>query len=169
LPHLVAGDRHPPSVHVDVPVADELTGLGPARAPTGPEDRVVEAQLEHPQQVLAGDTGLASGLLVEVAKLLLQEPVDPAGLLLLPELEHVLRLPDATPAMITGRVRTPLDGALHGVAFGTLEEELHLLPAAQPADGPGVARHQCFTLARLSSPSNLWSRGEIIRRASASA
>ena len=51
----VARDGHPLAVHQHVAVADELAGLGPAGAPAGPEDHVVEAQLEHPQQVLAGD------------------------------------------------------------------------------------------------------------------
>ena len=86
----VARDGDPPAVDVDVAVAHELAGLGAAGAPAGAEDDVVEAQLEHAQQVLAGDALLAVGLLVEVAELLLEQAVDAAGLLLLAQLEQVL-------------------------------------------------------------------------------
>src|SRR6266581_174054 len=72
LAHLAARDRHPPAVDVDVTMPDELTGLGPARCPSGAEHHVVEAHLEHAQEVLAGDTAPAVGFLVEVAKLLLE-------------------------------------------------------------------------------------------------
>src|SRR5437660_119124 len=47
----------------------------------------------------------------------------------------------AAAAVLTRRVRPALDRALHRVALGALEEELHLLPPAQTADGTGVARH----------------------------
>ena len=86
----VAGDGHPLAVDEHVAVADQLAGLGPAGAPAGPEDDVVEAQLEHAEQVLAGDALLAVGLFVEVAELLLEHAVDAAGLLLLTQLGQVL-------------------------------------------------------------------------------
>jgi hypothetical protein len=57
LAHPVAGDGDPLAVDQHVAVAHELAGLGPAGAPAGPEDHVVEAQLEVAQQVLAGDAG----------------------------------------------------------------------------------------------------------------
>ena len=86
----VAGDVDPLAVDPHVAVADELAGLGPAGAPAGAVDDVVEAQLEQAQQVLTGDARLAVGLLVEVAELLLDEAVDAAGLLLLVQLREVL-------------------------------------------------------------------------------
>src|SRR5207248_4759158 len=46
-----------------------------------------------------------------------------------------------------GRVGPALDGALHRVALGALEEQLHLLAPAEAADRSGVPRHQ--TLRRL--------------------
>src|SRR5205807_5389047 len=64
------------------------------------------------------------------------------GLLLLSQLQHVLGLADAAPAVLARRVGPTLDGALHRVTLRALEVELHLLPAAQAADGTGVARHQ---------------------------
>ena len=114
----------------------------------GTEHHVVEAQLEHPQQVLAGDALLAARDRVDVAELLLEHAVDAAGLLLLAQLEQVLALADAAPAVLARRVRLALDRALHGVALGALEEQLHPLAAAEPADGSGVPRHR-QTLRRL--------------------
>src|SRR5439155_568168 len=58
------------------------------------------------------------------------------------QLEPVLGLAHPAPAVLAGRVRSALDRALHGVALGALEEQLHLLAPAQPADGAGVAGHQ---------------------------
>src|SRR5918998_3390525 len=142
-PEVVRGDGHPLAVDRHVAVAHELAGLGPARPPPGAVDDVVEAGLEHPQQDLAGDALLAHGLGVEVAELLLHEAVDAAGLLLLPQLDQVLGVLAAQlgAAVVTGRVGAPLDRALERVALGALEEQLHLLPPAQAADGTGVAGH----------------------------
>ena len=83
LADLVAGDGDPAAVDVDVAVAHELAGLVAARPPAGPVHDVVETQLEHAQEVLAGDAALAVGLLVQVAELALEDAVDTAGFLLL--------------------------------------------------------------------------------------
>src|SRR5439155_5883972 len=112
---------------------------------------------QHTEEVLARDPLLAGGLLVEAAELLLEHPVDPAGLLLLPQLDHVLALPDPAPTGLAGRVGPALDRALHRVALGALEEQLHLLPAAEPADGSGVSRHQTRLLFFGRQP--LWGMG----------
>ena len=50
-------------------------------------------------------------------------------------------LADATAAVLARRVRPALDRALHRVALGALEEQLHPLAPAEPADGTGVTRH----------------------------
>src|SRR6266568_2639185 len=71
--------------------------------------------------------------------------VDPACLLLLPDLEQVLALLRPVAAMFTGRVRPDLNGALGRVAFGALEEQLHLLAAAQLAVRACVSRHMPVT------------------------
>src|SRR5947209_5874397 len=47
LLHLVARDRHPATVDVHMPVANELAGLAAARAPTRPVGDIVESLLEH--------------------------------------------------------------------------------------------------------------------------
>ena len=101
----VAGDGDPLAVDQHVAVAHELAGLGPAGPPAGPEGHVVETQLEHAEQVLAGDARGPAGLHVEVVELLLEQAVDPAGLLLLPQLGQVLRaLAHAVATVLARRV-----------------------------------------------------------------
>src|SRR5262249_15874257 len=110
--HLVGGNRHPLAVDEHMTVTHELPGLVPARREVGAVHHVVEAQLQHPEEGLAGDAGLAVRLGVEVAELALEYAIDAARLLLLAELEHVLALADATAAVLTRRVRLALDRAL---------------------------------------------------------
>src|ERR1700722_15032765 len=145
----VARDVHPLAVDEDVAVAGEMGRLAAAAPPPGPEDDVVQPQLEIAQQVLAGDAGLAARLLVEVTELLLQEPVDPPGLLLLPQLGQVFgALPHAVTAVLAGRVGAAVavghrlgDGALQRVAALALQEQLGPLTPAETADGSGVSSH----------------------------
>src|SRR6266508_4404336 len=156
--NLVARDRHTPAVDRHVPVADQLAGLAATGTPPGAEGDVVEALLEHAQQVLAGHAGLAVRLLIEVAELLLHQAVDAARLLLLAQLDEVLGpLPLAGPPLLTGRVRAALDRALHRVALGALQVELHPLAAAEPADRTGVTSHQ--TLRRFGGRQPLCGTG----------
>ena len=85
-----------------------VTALGEA----GAVDHVVQPGLEDAQQVLAGLALLAVGLVVVTAELLLQHAVHPAGLLLLAQLEQVLRVLGAAAAVLTRRVGPDLDRAL---------------------------------------------------------
>ena len=141
LAHRVRRDRHPAAVDRHVAVPHELAGLVATRREPGAEHDVVDAALEHPEQVLAGDALLAGGLGVEVAELLLEQAVDAARLLLLAQLEQVLALADPTATVLTRRIRTPLDRAADRVALRALQEELHPLAPAEPTDGTGVSRH----------------------------
>src|SRR4029079_7025847 len=118
------GDRDLLAVDGDVPVADELPGLVAAGREVGAEHHVVEAQLEHAQQVLTRDAALARRLAVQVPELLLHQAVDATGLLLLAQLEEVLAVADAAAAVLAGRVRLALHRALHRVALLALEEQL---------------------------------------------
>jgi hypothetical protein len=86
------------------------------RPQAGAVQHVVEAQLEQDEQVLTGPALLPVGLLVVAAELLLEHAVVVAGLLLLAELEQVLRLLDAAAAVLTRRV-----GALLEVLVVALE------------------------------------------------
>src|SRR4029077_10025764 len=89
---------------------------------------------------LAGRATLLGGLVERVLHLLLEDAVDPAGLLLLTELEGEVR--HLAPALLVhaGRRATLLEGALRH-ALLTLQVELHAFAAAQPADRSGVASH----------------------------
>ena len=85
--------------------------------------------------------GLAAGLVVVDAELLLEHAVVAAGLLLLAQLHAVLALLLAAAPVLAGRVGAPLDAALVGQAALALEEELLALAAALLALGRGVAGH----------------------------
>ena len=139
--HLVGGDVDPAAVDHPVPVADELAGLAPRGGEAEPDQHVVEAGLEQPQQVLAGDAVLPRSLVVVGAELFLQHLVVAARLLLLAQLHPVLGLPHAPAAVLAGRVGAALDAALVGEAALALEEELLALAAALLALGGGVASH----------------------------
>ncbi len=126
---------------VQWPCRIELTGLPARGGEAEPDENVVEAALEHPQQVLAGDSRLARGLLVVVAELLLEHAVVAPGLLLLAELDAVLALLLAAAAVVAGRIGTALDAALVGQAPLALEEQLLALAAALLALGRGISGH----------------------------
>src|SRR5581483_5787679 len=80
-------------------------------------------------------------LLVVGAELRLEEPVVPARLLLLAQLQQVLALLDAAAAVLTRRIRAALDRALLGETALALQEELHALPAALLALRGTIASH----------------------------
>ena len=138
---LVRRDVGRPAVDGEVAVGDELAGLGARRREAHPVDDVVEPQLERAQQVLAGHAGSVLGVDEVVAELALEDAVDAADLLLLAQLEAVLADLAAADAVLAGRRRAALEGALLGIAAAALEEELRALPAAEAADGSGVAGH----------------------------
>src|SRR5215203_1669084 len=143
-PHLEARDVDPAAVHLEVPVADQLSGLCAGGREPEPVDNVVEPGLEHPQKLLAGDPRTARRLLVIAAELLLKNPVVAAGLLLLAELEQILGLLDAAAAMLARRIASALHRALLGQAPLALQEELEPFAAAVAALGAEVlAGHQC--------------------------
>src|ERR671920_522098 len=73
-----------------VPVPDQLARLAARGGEAETHEDVVEAALEDPQQVLAGDAGLARRLVVVAAELRLEHAVVAAGLLLLAALHPVL-------------------------------------------------------------------------------
>src|SRR5215470_14825166 len=141
-------DVHLAPVDQNVPVPDDLAGHVPALRETGPVDHVVQAPLQHLQQGLAGPAAGAGGFLVVVVELLLEDPVDPLGLLLLADLEQVVVLLGPVAAVLTRRVGPDLDGALRRVALGALQEQLGLLAAAALAVGAGVSSHDSLPYTR---------------------
>src|SRR5215469_12452492 len=151
LAYLVGGNVHLLAVDQEVPVPDELAGHVPALGEPGAVDHVVEAALQDLEQVVAGLAAPAGGFLVVAVELPLENPVDALGLLLLAGLEQVLVLLGPVAPVLTRRVRPDLDRALGRVALGALEEELHLLAAAELAVRSRIPSHFQF----LSDPAPL--------------
>src|SRR5439155_14863798 len=102
---------------------------------------VVEPRFEQPQQAFAGVARSLRGLRVIRAELLLEQAVVAARLLVLAQLQQVLRLLDPAAAVLARRIRPPLDRALLRQAALAFEEELHAFPAALLALGGAVAGH----------------------------
>jgi hypothetical protein len=94
----------PPGDRSRSPCRDPRTG-GPGGGwpPAGAEHDVVEALLQHAEQVLAGHALLAAGFLVQVGERPLEHPVDVLGLLLLLQLQQVLGGLAATAAAVLTR------------------------------------------------------------------
>src|SRR4051794_41186524 len=139
--HPVGRDVDLAAVHPDVAVAHQLASHVAGLSQAGPVDHVVQPRLEDLEQNLTGLAGLLVGLFVVAAELLLQHAVDAAGLLLLAQLEQVLAVLAAAPAVLARRVGPDLDRALRGLALAALEEQLHLFAPAHAAVGSGVTGH----------------------------
>src|SRR5437868_3440230 len=77
------------AVDLDVAMADELTGLAARHGEAEAVADVVQTGLKLLQQELAGDAGLARGLLVILAELALEGEIDTLCLLLLTKLQAV--------------------------------------------------------------------------------
>ena len=142
LAHRERRDVHLLAVHGEVPVAHELARLRPRGREPEPVDHVVEPALEHLEQQHARDALLPIGRLEVAAELVLEHAVGALDLLLLAQLDAVadhLRL--ARAAVLAGRHVALLDRALLRVAALALQEELHALAPAQPADWTDIPRH----------------------------
>jgi hypothetical protein len=100
---LIRGDVHGATVDSEVAVRNELARLRSRQREAGSEHHVVEPQLQHPEEVLAGDAGAAVGRLEVVPELALQHEVDAAHLLLLAQLQTVLADLAAADAVLTRR------------------------------------------------------------------
>ena len=135
------GDVRRAAVDGEVAVRHELSRVVARGRDSEPEDDVVEPKLEDPQEVLAGHAGAGFGLLEIVVELALEDAIDAADLLLLAELEAIVADLAASDAVLARRRRTPLEGALLGVAARALQEELRALAAAESADRTGVSSH----------------------------
>ena len=103
----------------------------------GAVDDVVQPALQDLQQVLAGLTREAVGLLVVATELLLHDAVGEASLLLLLQLLAEFAFLDPSTAMLAGRVRTLLE-----VLVAT--DEVGAKPARLARCGSGVTSHESF-------------------------
>src|SRR5581483_3347018 len=106
------------------------------------------------QQVLAGRALVARGFLVIIFELALEHAVDAAQLLLLAQLQAVVRHAAATLAVLAGRVGALVHRAALGEALLAFQEQLAALAAAQAALGIGITRHW-FS----STPDGAWPNG----------
>src|SRR5262249_17395390 len=150
-PHQVRGNVDLATVELEVAGAHELPRLGVVGREAQTVDDVVEAPLEQLDEVLAGDALHPRRLVVVAAELALGDPVDALDFLLLAQLLAVVRrLLAARLAVLPRRIGPPLVPALVGVAAVALEEQLHVLAPAEPADWSGVTCHRRFPLYRLA-------------------
>src|SRR5215217_4192983 len=159
-PHRIRRDVDFPAVHREVPVTYQLPRLRTRGRETEAVDHVVQPALEQLQERLTRDAALPVRRLEVTPELVLQHPVDTLDLLLLTELHAVaddLLLPRL--AVLPGDEIALLDGALLGVAPLALQEQLHALPAAQPADGTTVTSHVVLCLFSDSSGGRRWAVG----------
>src|SRR4029079_12031913 len=88
--HLKGGDVRRDAVDGEATVADELASLGARAGGRPPEHDVVEAELERPEERLAGHARSVLGGVEVDPELALEDAVHAADLLLLPELQAVV-------------------------------------------------------------------------------
>ena len=115
-----------------------LAGLPTGGREACPVDHVVETSLKNLQKCLTGLARQAVSLFVVAAELLLQHAVGVAGLLLLAQLEQVLRVLRAATAMLAGRIGTMLESLVVADQIGP--EASGLL-----GDGSGITGHCVFS------------------------
>ena len=142
--HTKARYVHRPSVHLNVTMSDDLTGLTTALSEAHPEDDVVQPGLERDEQVLTRHARDVVRMFEEAPELPFTQSVNPLHLLLLAELHRVARLLAATllcRTVLTGRVRAALDRALLGVALLTLQKQLSTFTTAELANGSSITSH----------------------------
>src|ERR1019366_580923 len=132
------------SVDADSLVADQLAGLGTRGRETHAIDHIVQTALEQLQQRGAG---AARGRMVIVAELTLEHAVHAAQLLLLAQLQTVIRqsLPPLTLDAARGHLQLAL--ALERLS-AALEKQIRALAAGELAGRTNVSRHDYVFLRR---------------------
>src|ERR1700737_4760096 len=128
-PYLIGWTVGTPAIDQDMAVRHELTGLGPRAAEAQPVDDVVEALFELAQQLLPGCLRSAAAGIEIALELAGRHAAEPLDLLLLFELDQVVRVTLAGAALLSGaallprRKRPPGLAALAGDLAGPLEPE----------------------------------------------
>jgi hypothetical protein len=117
-------------------VQHKLPGLGTGRGETQPIHDVVQTALQKAEEIVAGLSGHAQGLLIRQVELPFHKAVYPFELLLFPELDRVIgHLAGSGLGVLAGRGALAVDRAFIAFAALALEEELFPLGAAEPASG----------------------------------
>src|SRR5262249_20277277 len=104
LAHLVRGDIDLLSVDLDVSMPDQLPPLSARRCESERIDDVVEAQLELPEQIVAGDAVLFSGPSEVQTELPFQQAVNALHFLLFAKLQTISQDFGTAAAMLAGRI-----------------------------------------------------------------
>jgi hypothetical protein len=136
---LIGRDVHLLPVDLEVPVVDELPGLGTGSGETGAPDDVVQPLLEELEEVVTGDAGTTGCLRVVTAELPFEDAVHGAELLLLAELDQIVALPDPAAAVLSGGIGATVDRASLRLA------QRGARPATCLVTGAGVTSHQSLT------------------------
>src|SRR5215470_3501135 len=141
-PHDVGGDGDLAAVDLDVPMPDHLTRLSARGGHAQAEHHIVQPALEQLEQVLPRTPALSLGDGEVAAELALQHPVDALGLLLLAELDAVVRELRPGQSVLARRIVPPLNGALVAEAPRALEEQLDAFAPALPAGRCTISRQR---------------------------
>ena len=120
----------------------ELARLGAGAGQADAPDGVIEAPLEHDDQVFArGSLGLLR-LVKIVAELALEQPIGALDLLFFAQLQTVAGgLGPPRLAVLSGNEIALLDGALLSETPQALQEKLLAFPAAEPANRFAMSCH----------------------------
>src|ERR1700733_2149142 len=137
---LVRGNRHDVAADVDRLVRHQLARLGARCGKTHAVDDVVQPALQQLQQRLAGSAGAARRRLVVIAKLALEHAIHAAQLLLLAQLQTVVRQPLAPLALDAAGGHLQLALALERLG-AALEEQIRALAAGELAGWTEITRH----------------------------
>jgi hypothetical protein len=142
-PHLERWDVNFAAIHLEVAMTDHLSRLCAAGTETHAVHDVVEPLLKHAKQILTGDSGHLAGFFEQVPELPFEQPVVPASLLLFTKLKTIAdNLGLAVLAVLAGNEVAALNRALFCMTPLPLQEELHSLTPAQPADGTTITSHR---------------------------
>src|SRR5438132_3086461 len=150
LPGLNSSARyvHPLAVELDMAVGDQLAGLGHRLGEAQAENQRIQTRLEQPEELLARDGLLPSGLVEVPAELALAHAVDGPQLLLLEEAEVELGHAPPGPAVLAGWEGSLGRGAIGPSADRGTDPPAHpvfgseLLHQVLVAPGRGPGRHE---------------------------
>src|SRR5438132_7928292 len=148
-----------------MPVADELSSLRTGAGEPQAIDDVVQALLELTQEFLAGRLRPAAAGIEIACQLPSRDAIEPLDLLLLSQLEQVVGITLASPALLSGAALLPgRIGAANTAALardlaGSLQTEFD--PGATGEFLNGTTRRHGLRIPLYAGPLNVCSRAEV--------
>ena len=130
----------------------ELAGLVARVGETKAVNHVVQAAFKNDEQVGTGNALLHIGFNKVAVELALQNAVNTAGLLLLPQLHRVFAHLFAGAAMLAGGIGAAIIGAFVGKATVALQKELAALATTHAALGFSIFCHLSIPLTLRTLP-----------------